>query len=93
MESPRHRRVPGARLLHWRPVHLDLLRRAPRRIAAGRIGAAERVSSGEPDLFYQNNIKGWGPGLCERRPDVTMAMVDCLPEPDVTAPTPISSSP
>jgi len=31
-----------------------------------------------PDLFYQNNIKGWGPGLCERRPDVTMAMVDAF---------------
>jgi hypothetical protein len=28
-----------------------------------------------PDLFYQNNIKGWGPPLCERRPDVTMDMV------------------
>ena len=28
-----------------------------------------------PDLFYQNNIKGWGPALCERRPDITMAMV------------------
>jgi len=28
-----------------------------------------------PDLFYQNNIKGWGPGLCQRRPDITMAMV------------------
>jgi hypothetical protein len=30
------------------------------------------------DLFYQNNIKGWGPGLCERRPDITMAMVDAF---------------
>ena len=28
-----------------------------------------------PDLFYQNNIKGWGPALCARRPDVTMDMV------------------
>ena len=28
-----------------------------------------------PDLFYQNNIKGWGPPLCEKRPDVTMDMV------------------
>ena len=28
-----------------------------------------------PDLFYQNNIKGWGPTLCEQRPDVTMATV------------------
>jgi hypothetical protein len=29
-----------------------------------------------PDLFYQNNIAGWGPALCARRPDITMAMVD-----------------
>jgi hypothetical protein len=28
-----------------------------------------------PDLFYQNNITGWGPPLCARRPDVTMEMV------------------
>src|SRR5262249_46562073 len=27
------------------------------------------------DLFYQNNMKGWGPPLCTRRPDVTMDMV------------------
>ena len=31
-----------------------------------------------PDLFYQNNIKGWGPALCARRPDVTMDMVDAF---------------
>ena len=31
-----------------------------------------------PDLFYQNNIKGWGPALCARRPDITMAMVDAF---------------
>jgi len=31
-----------------------------------------------PDLFYNNNIKGWGPALCARRPDVTMAMVDAF---------------
>ena len=29
-----------------------------------------------PDLFYQNNMKGWGPALCERRPEIAMAMVD-----------------
>jgi hypothetical protein len=28
-----------------------------------------------PDLFYQNNIKNWGPPLSEKRPDVTMEMV------------------
>jgi hypothetical protein len=31
-----------------------------------------------PDLFYQNNIKGWGPALCARRPDITMEMVDAF---------------
>ena len=29
-----------------------------------------------PELSYKNNMKGWGPELCERRPDITMAMVD-----------------
>jgi hypothetical protein len=28
-----------------------------------------------PDLFYHSNIKGWGPPLCEKRPDVTIDMV------------------
>ncbi len=31
-----------------------------------------------PDLFYQNNIKGWGPALCARRPDISMDMVDAF---------------
>ena len=29
-----------------------------------------------PDLFYENNMKGWGPELVKRRPDLTMEMVD-----------------
>src|SRR5262249_13384629 len=29
-------------------------------------------------LFYQNNITGWGPALCARRPDITMEMVDAF---------------
>jgi len=28
------------------------------------------------DLFYENNMKGWGPALIARRPDLTMEMVD-----------------
>jgi hypothetical protein len=31
-----------------------------------------------PDLFHQNNIKGWAPALCERRPDLTMAAADAF---------------
>jgi hypothetical protein len=31
-----------------------------------------------PDIFYSNNITGWGPPLCARRPDVTMETVDAF---------------
>ena len=31
-----------------------------------------------PDLFYQNNIKGWAPGLCGGRPDITTTMCDAF---------------
>ena len=28
------------------------------------------------DLFYETNMKGWGPELVKRRPDIAMEMVD-----------------
>jgi hypothetical protein len=31
-----------------------------------------------PDLSYNNNMKGWGPELCTRRPEITTAMVDAF---------------
>ena len=31
-----------------------------------------------PNLSYNNNLKSWGPELCERRPDITMAQVDAF---------------
>src|SRR5207237_4809972 len=34
-----------------------------------------RSTTSFPGLFYQNNIKGWGPALCERRPDVRMDLI------------------
>jgi len=30
------------------------------------------------DLFYNNNMAGWGPALCARRPEITMQMVDAF---------------
>src|ERR1700737_4725358 len=60
------------------PMIHNLIRRAPERVVAA---AMMQPSGSRPemrDLFYQNNIKGWGPALCERRPDVTMAMVDAF---------------
>jgi pimeloyl-ACP methyl ester carboxylesterase len=60
------------------PFIWNLLRRAPRRIAAAVLAQPSGFRPEMPDLFYQNNIKGWGPALCDRRPDITMAMVDAF---------------
>jgi pimeloyl-ACP methyl ester carboxylesterase len=57
------------------PMIHNLIKRAPERVVAA---AMMQPSGSRPemrDLFYQNNIKGWGPALCEKRPDVTMSMV------------------
>jgi hypothetical protein len=54
------------------------LRRAPDRIVAGVLSQPSGFRPETPDLFYQNNITGWGPPLCARRPDVTMTMIDAF---------------
>ena len=48
------------------PFIWNLLRRAPERIVAAVLAQPSGFRPEMPDLFYQNNIKGWGPGLCER---------------------------
>ena len=60
------------------PFIWNLLRRAPDRIVAAVLTQPSGFRPEVPDLFYQNNIKGWGPALCARRPEVTMAMVDAF---------------
>ena len=60
------------------PFIWNLLKRAPERIVAAVLAQPSGSRPEMRDLFYQNNIKGWGPGLCERRPDITMAMVDAF---------------
>ena len=57
------------------PMIHNLLRLAPGRIVAAALMQPSGFRPEMPDLFYQNNITGWGPPLCERRPDVTMDMV------------------
>jgi pimeloyl-ACP methyl ester carboxylesterase len=56
------------------PFIWNMLKRAPRRIVAAALAQPSGFRPEIPDLFYQNNIKGWAPGLCERNPDITMAM-------------------
>jgi len=58
------------------PFIWNLLRRAPTRIVAAVLAQPSGFRPEMPDLFYQNNIKGWGPALVARRPGITMAMVD-----------------
>jgi pimeloyl-ACP methyl ester carboxylesterase len=60
------------------PFIWNMLRRAPDRIVAAVLAQPSGSRPEMPDLFYQNNIKGWGPALCERRPDITMATVDAF---------------
>jgi pimeloyl-ACP methyl ester carboxylesterase len=60
------------------PFIWNMLRRAQDRVVAAVLAQPSGFRPEVPDLFYQNNIKGWGPPLCERRPDVTMATVDAF---------------
>jgi pimeloyl-ACP methyl ester carboxylesterase len=60
------------------PFILNLLKRAPERVVAAVLAQPSGFRPEMPDLFYQNNITGWGPPLCARRPDVTMEMVDAF---------------
>ena len=75
------------------PFIWNLLQRAPERIVAAVLAQPSGFRPEMPDLFYQNNMKGWGPALCARRPDITMEMVRRLPHQDVPTNAPTSSSP
>ncbi len=57
------------------PMIHNLIKRARERIVAAALMHPSGYRPEAPDLFYQNNIKGWGPQLCEKRPELTMAMV------------------
>ncbi len=58
------------------PFIWNLLKRAPERFAAAVIAQPSGFRPEAPDQFYQNNINGWGPALCARRPDISMPMVE-----------------
>jgi pimeloyl-ACP methyl ester carboxylesterase len=57
------------------PFIWNLLQRASERVVAAVLAQPSGFRPEIPDLFYNNNMKGWAPGLCERQPDITMAMV------------------
>ncbi len=58
------------------PFVWNLLERAPDRIAAAVLAQPSGFSKEVPDLFYENNTERWGPALVQRRPDITVELVD-----------------
>src|SRR5580765_2053756 len=58
------------------PFIWNLLRRAPGRIVAGVLAQPSGSRPEQRDLFYDNNITGWGPEPVKRRPEITMDTVE-----------------
>ena len=58
------------------PFIWNLLERAPNRVVAAVLAQPSGSRPEMRDLFYDNNIKGWGPELVKRRPEITMDTVD-----------------
>jgi pimeloyl-ACP methyl ester carboxylesterase len=60
------------------PFIWNLLERVPNRVVAAVITQPSGFRPDQPDLFYNNNMTGWGPALVKRRPEITMPMVDAF---------------
>jgi pimeloyl-ACP methyl ester carboxylesterase len=58
------------------PFIWNLLKRAPNRVVAAVLAQPSGSRPEKRDLFYDNNMNGWGPELVKRRPEITMATVD-----------------
>ncbi|HKB37757.1 MAG TPA: alpha/beta hydrolase, partial [Gemmataceae bacterium] len=58
------------------PFIFKLLQRAPDRVVAAVLSQPSGHRPESPDIFWNNNITNWGPALCERRPDITMEMIE-----------------
>ena len=58
------------------PFIWNLLRRAPDRVVAAVLAQPSGSRPEMRDLFYEGNMKTWGPALVARRPELTMEMVD-----------------
>src|SRR6058998_680383 len=58
------------------PFIWNLLKRAPDRVVAAVLAQPSGSRPEMRDLFYENNMKGWGPALTAKRPEITMQTVD-----------------
>jgi pimeloyl-ACP methyl ester carboxylesterase len=60
------------------PFIWNILKRASDRVVAAVLAQPSGSRPEIPDLFYNNNIKGWAPELLASRPDITMDAVDAF---------------
>jgi len=58
------------------PFIWNLLKRAPDRVVAAVLAQPVGFRPEMPTLLYDGSVKGWGPDLVKRRPDITMDMVE-----------------
>ncbi len=58
------------------PFIWNLLKRAPDRVVAAVLAQPSGSRPEHREMFYEGNMKGWGPALTASRPDLTMEMVD-----------------
>ena len=58
------------------PFIWNLLRRSPERVVAAVLAQPSGSRPEMRDLFYETNMKGWGPELVKRRPEISLEMVD-----------------
>ena len=58
------------------PFIWNLLKRAPNRIVAAVLAQPSGSRPENRDLFYEINMKGWGPELVKLRPEITIEVVD-----------------
>jgi pimeloyl-ACP methyl ester carboxylesterase len=58
------------------PFIWNLIERAGARVVAAVTAQPSGFRPEQPELFYNNNITGWGPELVKRRPEFTLAQVD-----------------
>ncbi|MGQ0581838.1 MAG: alpha/beta fold hydrolase [Reyranella sp.] len=60
------------------PFIWNMLKRAPDRVVAAVLTQPSGHRPELPDQFYENNMKGWGPALVARRPEITMETVSAF---------------
>jgi pimeloyl-ACP methyl ester carboxylesterase len=58
------------------PFIWNLLERAPNRVVAAVLAQPSGSRPEARELFYENNIKGWGPELVKQRPEISADTVD-----------------